>query len=312
MAQLLKEAWTSELIKNFFNDDSFLMDGRDDSALVDNDFINEAQAGAPTDVTINATYPLPTTSRTDIAQGYALVPFMSDVRTVSDLELVALSYNKKQSMIADDKAQLQQKVADYLRQETAIADTSNTAGIVIMASGSSTFVTSDGTNRTLKLPTKKDIGQLTVACNMRNLPKAGRIIIMSPDVFQAFIESDEEISSQIILQAAAKSAAGNINVNIAEVNIWGWTFRERVGSVDYTGSVGNGFQKIPLGGSLAGSASSMTAYIKGQTWSKAIGTVKMFERIGDPAMQADTYSFLVRAGGYIRDARSAGVILLTP
>lgn len=48
MATLLKQAWTSEIIKNFWNDDSFLMDGRDDSALVDNDFINEAQAGAPT------------------------------------------------------------------------------------------------------------------------------------------------------------------------------------------------------------------------------------------------------------------------
>jgi hypothetical protein len=309
-----KQLWTGELRKNFFNDDSFMSDGIDRSGDVAYDTIHDAQAGAPTHVISSPVYPLLRTKRIDTAVNYKLNTYATDVREISDEEAELLPYQKRQSMIMEDKAQLNERIGDEFLWSLGMPTSVNTNGVFFTASGTDTFTTMDGTNRTLKKFTEADAARLTMAFNMRKLPKANRVIMLSPDAYVEFVMGNEILRNQMALRGAIVNQAGQVGLTVDQVTMWGWTFKSRSGMADYTGDVANGFNKVPFGtlNVPTTAASCAVAYIAQKTWTKALGTTKMYDRIDDPEYQASWYSMRVRAGGYIQDDRTQALILLTP
>ena len=113
MANLAKEVWVNQLIKNFYPDSSFLNYAKDFSSLVDNDAINMADAGVDPDVLINnTTYPIQVVKRVDTPIRIELDLFETKNTLVRRPEAIEYSYDQLESVLMGHRNKLRARTAE--------------------------------------------------------------------------------------------------------------------------------------------------------------------------------------------------------
>lgn len=294
---LQTEVWIDTLQENFFPDNSFVQKSEDDSQYVDNKTVHVPNAGRPSKVQVNRrTKPAQPTERTDQDLTYELDELTSDPVHISHADTVELSYNKRSSIILNDKEEMRRVASELILQRWAKgADSAHT----ILTDGAQRDAhTTQGTGRRLKM-TDKVVHQIAIRMDKQDLPATGRYLIIDSDMYADLLDSLTEANRMAFLASAdvSKGTVGRLyNIDIFS--------RSTVLRMKANGEL----ITTPDGGDA-------TEVAAGFAWqkscvSRAMGKIEMFASEKDPQYYGDIYSFLMRLGGSHRRYDKKGLFLI--
>lgn len=294
---LQTEVWIDTLQENFFPDNSFVQKSEDDSQYVDNKTVHVPNAGRPSKVQVNRrTKPAQPTERTDQDLTYELDELTSDPVHISHADTVELSYNKRSSIILNDKEEMRRVASELILQRWAKgADSAHT----ILTDGAQRDAhTTQGTGRRLKM-TDKVVLQIAIRMDKQDLPATGRYLIIDSDMYADLLDSLTEANRMAFLASAdvSKGTVGRLyNIDIFS--------RSTVLRMKANGEL----ITTPDGGDA-------TEVAAGFAWqkscvSRAMGKIEMFASEKDPQYYGDIYSFLMRLGGSHRRYDKKGLFLI--
>lgn len=290
-----KEIWARTIVEGFFADNSFTS-----KAVNDDIYVNEGKkvhipnAGAPSKVEINRSVrPATAKMRSDVDVEYALDEYTTDPVLIPHAETVELSYDKRNSVISQDRAQLIETSAQGLLYSWAPGKDK-----FISTSGPAVKTHLQDATGNRKAVDKKDILSLMTEFDKDNIPQEGRYLLLDAVMYAQLLDSLTETEA-IGFFNAADVRRGVIG------NLYGFDIMKRSQVLCYRGDA---LRKFDVSGQAADNAAGL-AWHSGCV-SRALGEVKVFDSTDNPIYYGDVYSFLVRAGGAKRRNDKKGVYAL--
>ena len=292
---LNKQIWLSTIQENFYPNDSFAVHSVDDSAFVSYKTVHVPNAGAPSGVVINRTQkPASVNQRTDNELTYDIDELTTNPIHIPNVDAVELSYDKRQSVLMNDRQQLQKAAMENLLYKWA------EVGTTIKTSGDTTTAhTSTTATGTRKKITKGDVLKIATKFNVDDVPLEGRYLLLDASMYNDLLAdlTDKELSAYL----ASANAQGGVLGRLYGFDIM---MRSRVLRLN-DGEV--------VQWDAEGAATEVAAALAWQQGcvSRALGEIKMFDSTDDPLYYGDIYSFLLRTGGALRRYDKKGVVLLS-
>ncbi|MCD8177303.1 MAG: hypothetical protein LUE98_07725 [Tannerellaceae bacterium] len=109
------ELWVKSIIGNLFADNTFAYHSVDHSEFVSGKTVHVPNAGTPSRVVKNRTiFPANVTQREDVDLKYDIDEFTVDPIRISNAEKVELSYNKRESIVGENRSKLEEEVYSSL------------------------------------------------------------------------------------------------------------------------------------------------------------------------------------------------------
>lgn len=294
-----KEIWTKDIVDSLWKDNEWARRAFNaDMYVLQGKVVHIPVAGSPSDVVKNLdTFPQAAIKRVDTELTYAIDTFYTKPRHIEEIEKYELAYDKRQSALGEDQANLIQTCMDNLlyKWAPAVANTILTEGAAVLAT-----VTGGTGNR--KAFTKAAFGKVKLKMDKANVLKSGRLCVLTEDHYAQFFDS---------LSEAEKTDVGRVaDLKTGKVGQYlGFDIYTRSTVLRYRGANGAYAPVDELDAAFA--ASDKTAdraasiFYQEQTAERAKGEVKMFDGAGRPEYYGDIFSFLMRLGGRIR--RAVGV-----
>ena len=253
-------------------------------------------AGAPSAVEIDrSSLPAEVKTRTDVDVEYSLNELTTDPIRIPHAETVELSYNKRNSVISQDRLQLIEKAAEQMLYNWAPDSTH-----FVRTSGTKkvTAYTKDATGERKAL-VKADVLDLMTKFNADNIPQEGRYLLLDAYMYAQLLDDLTE-GDQRAFFASADAQRGILG------QLFSFNVMQRSQVLRY--ATGGTLTKW----SVSGETSDNAAGLAWQTnsLSRALGEVKMFDSTDNPLYYGDIYSFLIRVGGTIRRNDKKGVYAL--
>lgn len=289
---LNKQMWLNTIIENFFPDNSFATKSVDDSIFVNNKTVHIPNAGAPSGVEINRTKkPASVEERTDHDLTYDMDELTTNPIYIPNIDTVELSYDKRQSILWNDRMELQKQAHQNLLYRWFVV------GNVIETTGEARSAhTSDKSTGSRKKMTKKAVLSLMTMFNQQDVPAEGRYILLDSCMYADLLEdlTEKELSAFLASANAQKGIVGEL---------YGFSIMQRSQVLRLTAD------KQLLKWSENAAATELAAGLawQEQCVSRALGEVKMFDSMDNPTYYGDIYSFLMRVGGSKRRYDSKGV-----
>lgn len=292
---LNKQIWLNTVIENFFPNNSFAAKSVDDSAFVNNKTVHVPNAGAPSGVKINRTQkPASANQRTDNDLTYDIDELTTDPIYIPNVDMVELSYDKRQSVLMNDRTQLQNAAAQNLLyrwfNNGYIAETTGDAR------PAHTSTTATGNRKKM---TKATVLAIATKFNTDDVPLENRFILLDASMYNDLLEdlTDKELSAFLASANAQQGTLGNLYG-------FGIMLRSKVLRLKS--------DKALLKWEENAAATELAA---GLAWqqncvSRAMGDVKMFDSTDNPLYYGDIYSFLMRVGGAMRRYDKKGVAVI--
>lgn len=288
-----KEIWTAAIVENLFASNSFLS-----KAFNAGEYVNQGktvhipQAGAPSGVKKNRTnLPASVAKRTDTDVTFVLDEYTTDPICIPHADTVELSYNKRESVLRNDKLKLADEVAlSFIDAWSPVAERCiETTGAEVNA------YTPKATGKRKGL-CKADVLTLMTKFNAEDIPQEGRYLLLDAYMYSQLL-ADLTQSENMAFLACADAANGIVG-KLFSFNVM---TRSTVALYNAT--------KAKKTWSAEGAATDLAAALAWheQSVCRALGEVKAFENEGDPTFYGDIYSFLVRAGGCILRSDNKGV-----
>lgn len=290
-----KEIWSRDIVEGLFPDNSFAS-----KALNDDAFVNEGKkvhvpnAGAPSGVKKNrATVPASATKRVDTNVDYDLDEYTTDPICIPHADTVELSYDKRRSVISQDREELRRNAHEGLLENWAPKQ----ADGIVYTSGLAKAAHLNKATGKRKALTTGDVLTLMTKFDSDNIPQEERYLLLDAVMYAELLESMTKTDEIGFLQKAdaAKGVVGEL---------YSFKVMKRSTVLRYAVSAG-------AATGLA-STEAATDCAAGLAWHassvrRALGEVKMFASEDDPTYYGDLYSFLVRCGGCISRSDKKGV-----
>lgn len=287
-----REIWLAAIIEGLFASNSFMS-----KAFNADDFVNQGktvhipQAGKPSGVVKNrAEVPAKVNQRVDTDLDFVLDEYTTDPIHIPHADTVELSYDKRESVLRQDKLALMDSVArSFIEAWTPSANVYVATGVA--AGGAPTLC-------------KEDVLRLMELFNAQDVPQEGRYLLVDARMHAQLLKSLTESESMAFLACAD-----------AEQGILGKLFSFNVMMRSTVVSEGRPIVDAD-GNPLLGEDGSPVVAISGalawheQSVCRALGEVKVFDKENDPTYYGDIYSFLVRAGGRKMRKDEVGVALI--
>lgn len=291
-----KEVWVEDIIGGLYKENKFLEKSVNaDAYVINGAVVHIPQAGAASGVVKNRTaLPAAVVKRTDTDVVYTLDEFTTNPRLIPNIDTIQLSYDKRQSVMSEDQATLNDLVAEWMLRNWAPTTASQIMRTLGAARAGEANATVTG-NR--KMFTKESILALQKRMNKQGIPKAGRILLL-PSEFLGDLEADVDLMK--------RDTAKELDLENGIVKrLYGFEIYERASVLTYT-QAGLPVVKDP------GTAGAITDNAAALAWhptvvERALGTVKMFDNTDDPTYYGDIYSFLLMGGGRQRRADGLGI-----
>lgn len=292
---LNKQIWLNTIIENFFPNNSFAAKSVDDSAFVNNKTVHIPNAGAPSGVKINRTQkPATANQRTDNDLTYDVDELTTDPIYIPNVDMVELSYDKRQSVLMNDRTQLQNAAAQNLLYRWF-----NNGYIVETTGDARPAHTSTTATGNRKKMTKATVLAIATKFNTDDVPLENRFILLDASMYDDLLEdlTDKELSAFLASANAQQGTLGNLYG-------FGIMLRSKVLRLKS--------DKALLKWEENAAATELAA---GLAWqqncvSRAMGDVKMFDSTDNPLYYGDIYSFLMRVGGAMRRYDKKGVAVI--
>ncbi|WP_281724017.1 hypothetical protein [Hoylesella shahii] len=291
--------WQTTLVENFYPDNSFAAKSVDDSTFVHAHKVIIPNAGAPSKVQKNRTVkPASVNQRTDNDLEYDIDELTTDPIYIPNIDTVELSYDKRTSVISNDRAQLQDEAhLNLLERWGKGVPASN----VLLTTGTTErdAHTSETATGKRKCITKADLLKIMTRMDADNVPEEGRYLLLDAYMY-ADLLADLSESDKWMFQNSANMQTGVLG------NLYGLNIMKRSKVL----RVKNDKMLLPWGeDAVAGELAAALAWHE-KSVSRALGEVKMFDSTNNPLYYGDIYSFLLRTGGSVRRYDKKGVYLL--
>ena len=300
---LNKEIWLNTIQENFFPQNSFTSKSVDDSAFVNNKTVHVPNAGSPSSVKKNrTTKPATVQTRTDQDLSYNIDELTTDPVYIPNVDQVELSYDKRMSVIANDREQLQKAAADNLLQKWAkyAAGITTTGANVTTRSANGT-----GDRRAI---TKADVLAAATLFNKNDVPQENRYLLLNAAMYADLLNdlTDKELSAFL---ASADAQNGTLG------RLYGFSIMMRSETDEITDrsaapSGGHTFLAATPTSEEAATLNAIALAWQEKCVSRAIGEVKMFDETDSPTYYGDIYSFLMRTGGSHRRYDKKGIAVI--
>lgn len=278
-----REIWIGSIVEGLFADNSFLS-----KAYNADEFVNMGKtvhipnAGAPSKTKKNRTsFPADVNTRADVDLSFNLDEFTTDPIRIPHADTVELSYNKRESVLRQDKAALQESVA-----KSMIYSWIPKKKYCIETTGTAVDAHSPNAAGKRKALCRADVEKLMTKFNADNIPQEGRYLLLDAYMYDQLLADLTSVQNQAFFASAD-----------AQRGILGKLFSFNVMMRSEVAVYGDGIVKKTE--DAAGAATDLAA---GLAWHensvcRALGEVNAFEKEKDPTYYGDIYSFLVRAGG---------------
>ena len=278
-----REIWIGSIVEGLFADNSFLS-----KAYNADEFVNMGKtvhipnAGAPSKTKKNRTsFPADVNTRADVDLSFNLDEFTTDPIRIPHADTVELSYNKRESVLRQDKAALQESVA-----KSMIYSWIPEKKYCIETTGTAVDAHSPNAAGKRKALCRADVEKLMTKFNADNIPQEGRYLLLDAYMYDQLLADLTSVQNQAFFASAD-----------AQRGILGKLFSFNVMMRSEVAVYGDGIVKKTE--DAAGAATDLAA---GLAWHensvcRALGEVNAFEKEKDPTYYGDIYSFLVRAGG---------------
>lgn len=291
-----KEIWMAAIIEGLFASNSFLSKAFNADEYVNNGkIVHIPNAGAPSGTKKNRTsLPATVTKREDIDITFPLDEYTTDPVLIPHADTVELSYDKRESVLRQDKLKLQDGVAlDFIFNWSPAKEQ------CIETTGKEVDAYTDKATGKRNGICKADVLGLMTRFNNDDIPQEGRYLLLDAQMYSQLL-NDLTANENTAFLASADAQNGILG-KLYSFNVM---MRSKVGL--YTAA------KAPKVWSASGVATDLAAALAWHDRSvcRALGEVKAFENEGDPTYYGDIYSFLVRAGGRIMRNDKKGVVAL--
>lgn len=291
-----KEIWERAIVEGLFASNSFLSKAFNADGYVNaGKIVHIPQAGAASKVEKNrTTLPATVKQRTDTDKTFELAPFTTDPVLIPDAEKVELSYDKRESVLRQDKLALHDAVArDFL-----FAWSPGSSRVIETTGAPVDAYTPSATGKRKGL-CRADILTLMTRFNDEDIPQEGRYLLLDAQMYAQLL-SDLTANENSAFLASADAQNGIIG------KLFSFNVMMRSRAALYTTA------KAPKAWSASGEATDLAAALAwhDQSVCRALGQVEAFEQEKAPEYYGDVYSFLVRAGGSIMRSDNAGVMAL--
>ena len=256
-------------------------------------------AGKPSNVKKNRSVkPAQVNQRTDNDLEYVIDELTTDPIYIPNIDMVELSYDKRSSIISNDRTQLQNEAhLNLLERWGAGVPAAN----VLLTTGTTERAahTSETATGKRKRITKDDLLAIMTRMDADNVPEEGRYILLDAYMY-ADLLADLSESDKWMFQNSADMQRGVLG-NLYGLNIMK---RSKVLRVKNDKTLLS-WEEDAVAGELAAALAWHDKSV-----SRALGEVKMFGSTDDPMYYGDIYSFLLRTGGSVRRYDKKGVYLL--
>ncbi|MGL4331765.1 MAG: hypothetical protein ACRCSR_03030 [Bacteroidales bacterium] len=286
----------SSIVEGLFASNSFLSKSFNADQYVQNGkIVHIPNAGAASGTKKNRTeLPASVSKRDDIDITFPLDEFTTDPVFIANADTVELSYDKRTSVLRQDKLKLHDDVAlDFIFKWSPSA-----AGCVATTGAEIDAYTDKATGKRKSL-CKADVLALMTKFNNEDIPQEGRYLLLDAQMYSQLLNSLTENENTAFL-ASADAQNGVIG------KLFSFNVMMRSKAALYTAA------KAPKDWATTGQATDLAAALAwhDQSVCRALGEIKAFENEGDATYYGDIYSFLVRAGGRIMREDKKGVVAL--
>ena len=199
--------WQTTLVENLYPDNSFASKSVDDSAFVSAHKVIIPNAGAPSKVQKNRTVkPASVNQRTDNDLEYEIDELTTDPIYIPNIDMVELSYDKRTSIISNDRAQLQNTAHENLLERWGKGVP---ASNVLLTTGTTerNAHTSDTATGKRKRITKEDLLAIMTRMDADNVPEEGRYLLLDAYMY-ADLLADLSESDKWMFQNSANMQTG--------------------------------------------------------------------------------------------------------
>jgi len=288
-----KEIWQRDIIEGLFADDSFLS-----RAVNDDMYVNEGKrvhipnAGSPSGVVLNRdSYPATAYVRNDQDIDYVLDELTTNPVRIPHADMVELSYNKRNSVISQDRKEIIFHAAEAMLKNWCPA-----AGKRVLTTGKAVSAWTPSATGLRKSISTKDVSNLQKLMNADNVPIDGRVLLLDADMYQQLLDGMTETQAIGFFQAAdvKRGVMGML-----------YGFEVMMRSTVYRFAADGTLKALSDAGAATDNAGALAW--QRDCVSRALGEVVMFDSTDNPLYFGDIYSFLVRVGGAIRRYDKKGV-----
>lgn len=295
---LIKEIWRREIIGGLYKGNEFMnYSVNADDFVEGGTIVHIPQAGIPSNVEINrSSLPATVTERTDSEVVYTLKEFTSDPKLIRNIDTVQLSYDKMQSVLREDLANLREKTADWmLRLWTPAA-----ANRILRTTGDAVLASAPAATGNRKGLRKEDLKKARLIFNKDGVPKEGRIALIPSDEMDYLLSDPDLLKRDSSMELELKN--GVIS------RLYGFDLVERA-TVNVYDNAATPVAKNP---GVAGAATDNQATLLWQRdqVEKAVGNIEPFYKIDDPTYYGSIFSFLVMMGGRNRREDNKGILTI--
>lgn len=302
MMAIQKEIWQKDIVSNLFADNTFLSKAFNaDQYVIAGKVVHIPQAGTPAAVVKNRTeLPAVAVKRTDTEVSYSLDEYTTTPHVVTVTEQIEASYDKRQSVIGEDKEALLEAVSEEFIDKWS-PEAAAAANCYLRTSGDAIAAHLPSATGNRMALTVKDLANAQFKMNSLKIPKTERYALIDSWMYKQLLENMTE-AEQVAFHKQADPAKGTIG------KLHGFEIYERSSVTRYT----NATTPVHKTWDAAGAATDNAAALCWQKNSveRAMGEVKAFDNPSDATYYGDVLSFLVRAGGRIRRADNKGVIAI--
>lgn len=291
-----KEIWINSIKEVLYADNSFMAKAFNADMYVNaGRTVHIPNAGAASGTEKNRqTLPASAKTRTDRDLTFNLDEFTTNPIHIPHADTVELSYDKRESVLRQDKAALQEAVAKAVlyswlpKKERCIRTT-----------GKAVAAHTDKATGNRKSFCKADVFELMTKFNQEDIPQEGRYLLLDASHYTQLINDLTTQESQAFFACAdvksgilGKLLSFNIMMR-SSVAVYNTNLSKKGESED---------------GSVNDCAASLAWHI--DSVCRAVGEVEAFESEKDPTYYGDIYSFLARAGGSIMRDDNKGVMAI--
>lgn len=288
-----KEIWQRAIVEGLFADESFLSRATNDDMYVnEGKKVHIPNAGAPSGVVLNrSSLPATVYKRTDQDVDYTLDELTTNPILIPYADLVELSYNKRNSVIDQDRKQIIFKAAEAILKSWLPA-----AANRVLTTGQGVPAWTPSATGLRRKITPSDVSALQTRMNADNVPLTDRYLLLDAQMYQQLLDGMTQTEAIGFFQAADVKRGVMGMLYGFEVMVRSTVYRFAADGTQK--AIDDAGAATDLAGGLAWQRDSV---------SRALGEVIMFDQINNPEYYGDVYSFLVRVGGAIRRYDKKGV-----
>lgn len=303
-----KEIWQNHIEEGLFADNQFLSTfSKADKENINGRVVHIPQAGAASNVEKNrSVLPATVTQRTDTLLSYQINEFTSDPRLVTNADEKELSYDKRNSVIEDDRANLAEFVAEDVLLSVVKAqvgaNTDLPAGNILLSVGANVAATAPGATGTRKAYALGDLQRAQTFMIAKKVWTEGKMFaLLTAQAAAQMFPAESQITATYMASVSPEERKMGIMYNA-------YGFKIMVRSSVYILSAAGAFK--PRAAATATTDVEGIVFYNGNALEFAMGDVEFFENVKDATYYASIISFLVRCGARAKREAFDGLLVI--